>query len=314
MKNAYKVIDAHCDTIGEIYTSCELAKSKGQLDIERMSEYGAWLQVFAVWEDVKKGENVQRQRHDEIIRRFYAEMQANKDKITHITDGSMIEGAWDDGKIAALLGIEGGDWIKSEKDIEYIYDKGVRILTLTWNYANHMACGVGTENESKGLSELGKNALRKMNELGILADVSHINESSFWDVIECTTMPISATHSNSKTICPHRRNLTDAQFEAICKNGGVVGINYYPSFVGTCKRIGIDDIIKHIEHFCALGGENNIGLGGDFDGVDALPRDLRGVQDVYRLLDRLLALNYSEQLVEKLAYKNFLRLFKKVIK
>ncbi len=314
MQNKYIVIDAHCDTIGEMYRKYRLEKSRGHLDIERMSKYKSWLQVFAVWYDGAKGEEKQKANHEKIIEHFYEEMASNSGRILSVKSGKDIQKVWNEGKIGAILSIEGGDWIKSESDIEWLYEKGVRCITLTWNYTNHVASGVGDEGASFGLTEFGKKAVAKMNELGMLVDVSHINEKAFWDVIEQSKMPVSATHSNAKTICPHRRNLTDEQFSALIKNGGVAGINYYPSFVRDCKKVYIDDIIKHIEHFCALGGEDHIGLGGDFDGIDAVPEDLCGVEDVYRLLDRLLALNYSQVAVDKIAYKNFERLFKQVIK
>lgn len=310
----YRIADAHCDTIGELYRKACLKKNCGQLDIARMGEYKNWMQIFAVWTDANLGYEKQKKKEDKIIERFFHEVQKNSDKITHVTSADEINKAWNEKKIAALLGIEGADTVRSIEDICSFYRRGVRCITLTWNGSNAIASGVGDENADFGLTDFGRNAVRKMNELGMLVDVSHISQRAFWDVIDTSSKPISATHSNSKTICAHRRNLTDEQFKALCDNGGVAGINYYTSFVNGTDSACIDDIVRHIERFCALGGENHIGLGSDFDGIDTVPSDLRGAEDVYKLLDRLLELNYSESTVQKIAYKNFLRLFGEVLK
>lgn len=314
MRFDYKIIDAHCDTIGEMNTKTTLKKSNGHLDIERMKMYQNYLQVFAVWTDATNGADKQKHQQKIIIDRFYDEINKNADAIVHITSKEQIYLAWQQNKIAALLSIEGADCVSKIEHIDELYKMGVRCITLTWNGSNYIASGVGDEKADFGLTVFGKEAVKKMNELGILVDVSHLSERGFWDVLSVTNAPISATHSNSKTICAHRRNLTDEQFDAICKNGGVVGINYYPLFVNGTDKASIDDIIKHIEHFCALGGEEHIGLGSDFDGVEVLPYDLCGVEDVYKLLDRLLSLNYSEQFIKNFSRENFMRLFNSVLK
>ena len=122
-------------------------------------------------------------------------------------------------------------------------------------------------------------------------------------------MPIIATHSNSRNICSHPRNLTDEQFKAIIKTNGCVGINFYPLVLNDSKRADIGDIVKHIEHFMELGGENCIGIGADFDGVDYLPDNIHGCEDIYKVFDRLAQLNYSEEQLEKISHKNFERVF-----
>ena len=312
-KYDYKIIDSHCDTIGELYQKAPLGKNEAQLDIRRMKEYKNYLQIFAVWTDASEGKILQKCKQDAIIEKFYDEIHKNADDIVHIRCADEIEKAWKNGKIAAILSVEGADCVKTCDDIDELYKKGVRCITLTWNVSNDIASGIGDDKADFGVSEFGIEAIEKMNSLGMLIDVSHISERAFWDVLEYTKSPIAASHSNSKAICSHQRNLTDKQFLALCKNGGVAGINYYPMFVNNTNKATIDDIIKHIEHFCSLGGENHIGLGGDFDGIDTVPVDLRGVENVYKLCDRLSALNYNESLINKITYENFLRLFKKVI-
>lgn len=308
----YNIIDAHCDTISQMYIKTALKKSKGHLDIERMKMYRGWIQIFALWSE-NEGEAKQKQSHLKMLERFYDQIGKNADDIVFADSAGKIKSAFEENRTAAVLAVEGADWIESADDIMFLYQKGVRCITLTWNGSNYIGGGVGDKKE-KGLTEFGKKAVRLMNDIGILTDVSHASEKTFWDTIETSTKPISATHSNSKAICPHRRNLTDEQFLALIKTGGVCGINYYPVFVSDKKSAKIDDIIRHIEHFCALGGEDNIGLGGDFDGIDITPDDLRGAEDVHILLDRLLKMNYSEDTVKKIAGKNFCRLLCDVIK
>jgi membrane dipeptidase len=147
-----------------------------------------------------------------------------------------------------------------------------------------------------------------MNKLGMLIDVSHLNEKSFYDIAELTKMPIIATHSCSAYACEHPRNLTDRQFKIIKQSGGCVGVNFYPPFLTKKSKCTIDDIVRHIDRFMELGGEDNIGIGADFDGVSCLPEGINGVEDTYKVLDALLKHGYSEEQVQKISHGNFERI------
>lgn len=310
---SYSIVDAHCDTVGEIYQKTSLKKSAGHLDLPRMRQYKNWMQFFAVWVDAGQGIEVQAEKADAIISRFYAEMEENKGFVAPVTDKTGIMAAWKSGKAAALLAIEGADFIDSIEKLYAYYKKGVRAVTLTWNNNNCIATGAGDKCARTGLTEYGRKFVREMNALGMIVDVSHASERTFWDVIETSSAPITASHSNSAAVCAHGRNLTDEQFLALCRRGGVAGINYYPLFLNNTDSADINDIVRHIEHFMSLGGEDHIGLGGDFDGVDTLPLGLRGAQDVYKLLDELLRLGYTEKQVKKIAGENMLRLMGEVL-
>ena len=180
-------------------------------------------------------------------------------------------------------------------------------MSLCWNNDN-ILCG-GCEGENTGITDLGKQTLFQMEKHRIILDVSHMSDKSFWESFENYSLPICATHSVSRSVHNHKRNLTDEQFIEIAKRGGVCGINFYPPFL--CDGdADIDTVIKHIEYFMSLGGENHIGLGSDFDGIGVAPDGLENSADICNLLDRLLALNYSEETVEKIAFKNFKNLFK----
>ncbi len=286
----YSVFDAHCDTLCHTRDfGKKLFKNDCHLDIERMSAYKSYTQVFACFTDPIYKTRAMDRCLDliDIFHRFAPE--------------------------GAVLSLEGGEPITSLAALRNLYRLGVRIIALTWNFSNHIASGAAETDESRGLTKFGRSVVGEMNRLGIFADVSHLNDKSFYDVAEATTLPILATHSNSrsvcrsKAVCPVERNLTDEQFRVICGSGGCVGINFCPDFLNESGRAGIDDIVKHIERFMSLGGENHIGIGADFDGVDALPDGIRGCEDLYKVFDRLLALNYTEEQVEKISHKNFER-------
>lgn len=310
----YQIVDAHCDTVAQIEGPTRLKQSAGHLDLPRMQQYQSWLQFFAVWADAADGVVAQERTAQAVISHFYDEMEENKAQIAPVVTLAQALAAWEQGKAAALLAIEGADYIDSLEKLRAYYDKGVRCITLTWNNSNCIAAGAGEKRPRMGLTQYGRTFVREMNALGMIVDVSHASEQTFWDTVETSRAPIIASHSNAAAVCKHRRNLTDAQFTALCDMGGVAGINYYPEFVDKSGRAAVSSLVRHIEHFMALGGENHIGLGGDFDGIGSTPIDLCGVQDVYKLLDALLARNYTEEQVKKIAGGNFLRLIGEVLK
>ncbi len=289
----YSIVDTHCDTLCCVLDDNKpLMKNDCHVDIERMSAYKSYTQVFACFIDpIYKDGAVQRTL--DLIDTF------NKNAVLLPEN------------VKTILSIEGGEGIYSLSALRNYYRLGVRIAALTWNYSNHIASGALEKDETKGLTEFGIKVVREMNRLGILLDVSHLNRKSFYDAVQITRQPIIATHSCSDAVCAHLRNITDAQFEIIRHSDGCVGINFYPYFLTDKTDCSIDDIIKHIEHFMELGGEDNIGIGADFDGIDCLPDGISGVQDIYKLFDRLSQLGYTDEQMEKISHKNFERILEK---
>ncbi len=193
------------------------------------------------------------------------------------------------------------------EDVDYLKGCGVRAVALTWNNTNLLAGGV--HDPDAGLTEFGRAVVRRMEDSGILVDVSHLSDKSFYDVARIAREPIVATHSNSRTICPHPRNLTDDMFKIINDSGGCTGINLYPLFLTENSECTSKDALKHIEHFISLGGIDAIGIGADFDGTnDSLPQDLQGCEEVCRLLELI----DNREYIDKISHKNFLRVFKGV--
>ena len=289
-----KFFDAHADTISEIFDHKKnLLENDLHIDAKRLSAYNSYTQIFAVFISPKYKECAM-ERAKKLIEAFYIETKA--------CDIATVKNNVADAKIRAILSLEGGEPIKKLSDIRELYKLGVRMIAPTWNYKNKIACGI-LEKEDTGLSEFGKSVIYEMERLGIICDCSHLSEKSFWDVVEISSKPLVASHSNSFFVKNNPRNLTDKQFLAIKNSGGCVGINFYPPFLGD----KIEDAILHIEHFLALGGEDNIGIGSDFDGVDALPCRMMGCQDMESFIKML---PYTTELREKIAYKNFLRVIK----
>lgn len=282
----YSVFDAHCDTL------CKLLDMGGMIENnpyhinkQYMDKYKKYTQIFACYIAPEYAVSAY-DRCMKLIDTFYHN------------------------NISGILSIEGGECFTSLSAVRIFYRLGVRIATLTWNGSNHLAGGA--DDTSKGLTQFGKRVTEEMERVGMLLDVSHLNDRSFYDVAEVWKKPLVATHSSARSICAHRRNLTDEMFNIIKNSNGCVGINFYPPFLVNEGIATVDDIIKHIEHFMGLGGENHIGIGADFDGVDCLPEGIENCKDTYKVFERLGQLNYTDEQIEKISHKNFERIFTNV--
>lgn len=306
-----KVFDGHCDTISRVYRrGIRLRKNDGHLDLERMASAGSWAQFFAIFASKKHADRPLWEIFLGEYEAFCREMEANADLVIHCRTGEEAERAWAQGKQAAFLSVEGSELLDcSLEKLEEAYKMGVRAVNLTWNYENAVS-GTNVEGSEKGLTDHGRAFVRKMQELGMLVDVSHLSDPGFWDVIDLAEKPIFASHSNSRAVCPHTRNLTDEMFAALIKNGGVSGLNMCDEFVG--EDPDVDTLIRHVEHWCSLGGEKNISLGGDWDGIRTAPMGISGIQDVNKLAEGLLRLNYSESVVNGILSENLMRVVKQV--
>lgn len=298
--------DAHCDTISACATdSRALRQNSGHLDLLRLGRFRKAAQVFALFADRDEfppGELFARCKA--MHHTFRQELAANGDLLAFCPGGRGVTEANAAGRIAALLSIEGGELLDCDPaNLELARSWGVRCVNITWNHANALA-GSHMDAPEQGLTDAGRAWIEECQRLGILADVSHLSDRAFWDLVDIIFSPILATHSNSRAVCPHSRNLTDDMFKAICQTGGVAGINFYQPFVGGKT---MDDLIRHIDHFMALGGEKHIALGGDLDGCDALAGGMRGVEDIPLLWDALKAHGYDESTLEDIFYNNLLR-------
>ena len=218
-------------------------------------------------------------------------------------------------KAATLLAIEEGGAIDGSLEaLRCLYELGVRAMTLTWSNRNDIADGINEEATGSGLTLFGKQVVAEMNRLGMLVDVSHISTAGFWSVIETSTKPIIATHSNAKSLCSHPRNLNDEQIKALAQNGGLAGITFAGQFLEEDWRNAcIESVYKHIDYMLNLiGNDDHIGFGSDFDGISHPPYNIQGVQD-YKPLIEYLSKYYSDKTINKITHQNVINLLQKVL-
>lgn len=306
------LFDGHCDTILKCYLEGGgLRRQTGHLDLERRRGKGRWAQFFATFgspEDMP-GRSLWEVFLEEYAL-FRSEIDANADLVIFCRTGAEAEAAFAAGKTAAFLSAEGAELLDCDLEkLRMAHRMGVRIVNITWNHPNALS-GTNAEEQDRGLSEQGRAFVNTMGELGMLVDVSHLSDPGFWDVMEITDRPVVATHSNARSVFPHSRNLTDEQFTAIINTNGVAGLNMYAGFLGDDPDF--DTVVSHLEHFLALGGEDNVSMGGDWDGITSMPRGMSGIQDMEKLYEHLLRRNYSEALLEKVFYSNLMRVVNEV--
>ncbi len=307
--NPIPYFDAHCDTIYRcLRTGAQLRENDGHLDLHRASSFGRFAQVFALYQDpeeVPQGSTMVREGQL-LHQKFLREMEQNRDVIVPCRTGRDVDRAVAEGKMAALLSIEGAELLDCRIDrLDMARDWGVRLLNPVWNHANRLS-GSNAELPEQGLTSYGRDFARRMEDCGIYPDVSHISDPGFWDLVRLARGPVVASHSNSRALCPHRRNLTDDMFRAIRDSGGVVGLNLYRPFVGPAGTM--EELVAHVEHFLELGGEKALCLGGDLDGCGTLAAGMQGVQDMPQLWQALADRGYPRQLLEDLFWNNLRRL------
>lgn len=303
------IIDMHCDALLKLYqTQGEIQfKDATELEtnMERLKKGKVKVQAFAVfiYPDIKAEQKFQVALDQ--IHYFYTDVLGNNPNMKLIKEWSDIENLKED-EIGALLTLEGVDAIGNDiKKFSILYQLGVRSVGLTWNNANLAADGA-QEKRGAGLTTFGEEIVAFNNEHKMFTDVSHLCEKAFWDVMNVAKYPI-ASHSNSRAIMNHVRNLSDEQAKAMFEKDAMVHMVYCPQFVKDKDNVTIADLIEHIDHFCSIGGEKNIGLGSDFDGITTKIMQLEDASMQQNLLNELLKNNYSEELVKGFAYENFMR-------
>lgn len=220
------------------------------------------------------------------------------------------------GRVAAILHLEGAEPLAADlSDLDSWYARGLRSVGLVWSRANAFAEGVpfrfpSTPDTGPGLTASGRELVRACNDLGIVVDLSHLNEAGFWDVAGLSARPLVATHSNAHSLCASTRNLTDAQLDAIGASGGVVGVNFAVSFVredgGQVAATPVEEIVRHVEYIANRIGLDHVAFGSDFDGA-LVPEALGGIAGLPKLVDALRAGGFDDEDVAKVTHRNWLR-------
>ncbi len=299
-----RIYDLHCDVLYKMLLEPGLSFSDDRtLDVtyERLVEGGIGLQAFAIFlpEDrVPTFEMV-----EEAVRAFHTSI-LSRPKMVFVKSRLDLSRAEREGGIGALLTLEGAEGLMGSMEyLQRVYDLGVRCLGLTWNYANWAADGV-LEERKAGLTLKGRELVARCDEIGMIIDISHLNEPGFWEVLELTKRPVIASHSNAAAVTDHPRNLSDEQIQAMISRGGCIGITFVPDFIGGGQ--GITDVLKHLDHVCSLGGEDHVGFGSDFDGIDEYLHELTHPGQ-YAKLTEALHKHYSSEQVEKFLHINWRR-------
>lgn len=325
------VVDSHVDTMSEVVDPTTWLpktdigeETPFHVDIPKLQSGGLNVPFFAAYTSGYYGNNARSiSRTLALINALYWTEEKNPDVLNITTSVKEIGKAVRDGKIAAVPTIEGAYSLEEHNAIELLhqyYDLGIRVLGFTWNYSN--ALGEGADRvygdpdrtpSQGGLTELGEEVAEEMNKLGMVIDVSHMSENTFWDVINVSKAPVIATHSGVYSLKNHQRNLTDDQLKALAENGGVIGIVFYPAFLKDESPAYIKDVVDHIDYVVNLVGIDHVGIGSDFDGA-SMPADLNDSSELYKVTDELVRRGYSKNDIEKLLGKNTLRVLKEVEK
>ena len=308
----FPVFDFHCDTalvlLGDDRNQAgSLRKNSGHIDLERAGKLGGYAQCFACFTtdlpEILKGISpiVLFERELATIQR---EVDKNSDRISIVYSTEEIEENRAAGKMSAILTLEGTAGIDYNPALlEDLWAIGFRVSSLGWNERNPLT---GSNVTGGGLTELGREYVKEAQRLGMRVDVSHISDEGFWDIMKITNAPILATHSNSRAIFDHSRNITDDMFRAIRETGGVAGYNTCREFTG--EPSDLDTICDHILHFMELDPDGkHIALGGDLDGVDAMPDGFEGVQSYPALARKLLDRGLTEENVMDIFWNNAIR-------
>jgi len=360
------IVDMHADTVQRVIdenVDINQRLGDGHLDAVRAKEGGLDAQFFSIWVEPQlfgRGGTSAMKRADIQIEAIHDLAIKHPETWELATTAEDVRRASTDGKIAALMGLEGGYAIDEKiENVKRYYDVGVRYMSPAWSVSTSWAGSSGDAiGESRGLNDFGKQVVREMNRLGMMVDVSHVSDKTFWDIVKTSTKPVVATHSGCRAITNVPRNLTDDMIVALAKTGGVVNVIFYPEHIEPgwsekkkkvdaeiaplverasaeeqgnvaqkklardrvrsqeyLKRlppVSVSRIVDHIDHIVKLVGIDHVGIGSDFDGVQAVPADMKSVADLPNLTKELLRRGYSEPDVDKILGGNMLRVMEQV--
>lgn len=347
------VFDTHNDVLSaSIMQGKDIGKriGTGHTDLPRMREGGINVQVFSVWCSEKYDKGTAFAYANQQIDSLMKLIHNYPDAIALATDRVSILRTTGQGKIAAVIGVEGGHMIEERLDyLDSLYQRGARYLTLTWNNSLSWATSANDEMRNpeklshKGLNDFGRAVIRRMNELGMMVDLSHVGRQTFFDALETTSKPVLVSHSNAYAVMAHPRNLQDDQIKAIANNGGVICVNFYSGFLDPAHYSKINKLydkyvgdsvkrsndakfaklpgeakdalrpplallLDHIDYMVDMAGIDHVGIGSDFDGISSTPKGLDDCRDFPKITEALVQRGYTETDIQKILGGNVLRL------
>ncbi len=313
------IIDGHTDYLLSLTNTGRSfleETSEGHVDLPRARKGNIGAMISAVFirnEFLPTHALIQTLRAVDLLKRT---VEASDGQMEMITSHDQLVRCLNEGVFGAILHYEGAEAIDPEFVVLRLsYEMGLRSLGLVWSRPTIFAEGVGPENHGKGLTGLGRELIRHCNEMGILIDVSHLNEPGFWDVIDASAKPFVASHSNARAICDHERNLTDRQIKALAEKGGLMGINYAVGFLVEGARKGSDValsvLVDHIDHIVNLVGIDHVALGSDYDGA-GVPESLKDAAHDWAIVEELDRRGYDHESIAKICRDNWLRVLNEV--
>ena len=315
-------VDMHCDTITTLYDKVQTGSSETlrnnllQIDLTKLQKSSYLLQNFAVFFDRELQTGNLFKEAMVRIDFFMKQLAQNEDLIRQVTTVEEILQNEKQNRVSALLTLEGGESLEGNVDnLTAFHEKGVRMITLTWNYDNELGhCHFDTE--GKGLTKLGFEVVERMEELHMIVDVSHGSDALFFDVCKAAKKPFVASHSNARSIYGRSRNMSDEMIRVLAQHGGVMGMNFFAGFTSAKAREDgmcyMDDILAHMKHVANVGGIESLGLGSDFDGIgtDVEWGNAGGME---RLLSGMRKTGFTESECDKICRENVLRLYKECL-
>jgi membrane dipeptidase len=311
------IIDFHCDTIMKLMDKNQkliLKENNLNVDIDKLKKANSIAQFFALFVELDKIQDPL-EHCLLMVDKFYEQLEKNSSDIALATNYQDLMDNMNKGVISAFLTIEEGGVLKGKiQQLRNFYKLGVRLLTLTWNFPNELGFpNKDEEYKNKGLTSFGFEVISEMNSLGMIIDVSHLSDGGFYDVANYSKKPFVASHSNSRSICNHPRNLTDDMIKILASSGGIMGINFEKQFLGNNELSRVEDMVAHIAHIRNVGGINCISIGSDFDGISNQGLEIKNIGEIEKLSNALIKNNFSPEEVDKIFYKNALRVIKDVL-
>lgn len=306
------IADAHADTVefslDNNMNIMDRSLSFNLIDVRDKLPYIQGLACFVHDKYVNSGYK----RVNDILNYYFKEENENSDVILRIRKSKDINDCILHNKLGTIITVENGLALDGNIDNLYkLYKKDVRMMTLTWNGENQLGSGVLSNNDI-GLTSFGKKCINKMNNINMIIDVSHSSPKTFWDILNISTKPVIASHSNVYKICKNKRNLTDTQIKEIAKSNGLIGVTFYDKFLTYKNSANVQDIINHISYICNLVGKEYVCIGSDFDGIEkeGLPENLKGVKDIMKLEECMLYNGFSKEDIQDIMGNNLIRFLK----
>ena len=307
-----KFIDFHSDTLYRLFYQenrelGDLWENSCHVSLEHLRRSGYTAQMFACFLNLAKKPRLGSHYQDVLgmIDLFYQQTCGYEDKVRFAGSFQDYAENQKQGILSGFLTLEEGGVLENRMErLDELYEKGIRVINMTWNHENCLGYPHNAPHSGhRGLKPFGFEVLERMDELGIVADVSHLSDEGFQDIIRYGRRPVIATHSDARSLRAVSRNLSDAMIRQIADCGGIIGVNFYSDFLSDDPVSRISDIIRHCRHIINVGGEEVLGIGADFDGMD-IELEINGVQDIGKLTEAMAANGFSERQAELICYRN----------